>query len=67
MSEEILIVDDNSDIRNIINELITDSGYILSCFLPVIGVVVHECSAIAQQLQPIYDRNSLLFMFYLFQ
>jgi len=27
MSEEILIVDDNSDIRNIINELITDSGY----------------------------------------
>ena len=27
MSEEILIVDDNSDIRNIINEIITDSGY----------------------------------------
>ena len=27
MSEEILIVDDNADIRNIINELITDSGY----------------------------------------
>ena len=27
MSEEILIVDDNSDIRNILNELITDSGY----------------------------------------
>ena len=27
MSEEILIVDDNSDIRNIINELITDAGY----------------------------------------
>ena len=24
---EILIVDDNADIRNIINELITDSGY----------------------------------------
>jgi len=27
MSEEILIVDDNADIRNIINELIIDSGY----------------------------------------
>tara|TARA_B100001121_G_scaffold266755_1_gene249583 strand:- start:1348 stop:2703 length:1356 start_codon:yes stop_codon:yes gene_type:complete len=27
MSEEILIVDDNADIRNIINELILDSGY----------------------------------------
>ena len=27
MSEEILIVDDNSDIRNIINELIMDAGY----------------------------------------
>ena len=27
MSEEILIVDDNSDIRNIINELILDAGY----------------------------------------
>ena len=27
MSEEILIVDDNSDIRNILNELILDAGY----------------------------------------
>ena len=27
MNEEILIVDDNSDIRNIINDLIIDSGY----------------------------------------
>ena len=27
MNEEILIVDDNPDIRNIINELITDTGY----------------------------------------
>ena len=27
MSEEILIVDDNADIRNIINELIMDAGY----------------------------------------
>ena len=27
MSAEILIVDDNSDIRNIINELILDAGY----------------------------------------
>ncbi len=27
MSEEILIVDDNSDIRNILNDLITDAGY----------------------------------------
>ena len=27
MSAEILIVDDNADIRNIINELIVDSGY----------------------------------------
>ena len=27
MSEEILIVDDNADIRNIINELIKDAGY----------------------------------------
>ena len=27
MSEEILIVDDNSDIRNLINELILDAGY----------------------------------------
>ena len=27
MSEEILIVDDNADIRNIINDLIIDSGY----------------------------------------
>ena len=27
MSIEILIIDDNSDIRNIINELITDAGY----------------------------------------
>ena len=27
MSEEILIVDDNADIRNIINELILDTGY----------------------------------------
>ena len=27
MSEEILIVDDNADIRNIINELIIDAGY----------------------------------------
>ena len=27
MSSEILIVDDNADIRNIINELILDSGY----------------------------------------
>ena len=28
MKEEILIVDDNADIRNIINDLISDSGYI---------------------------------------
>ena len=28
MSAEILIVDDNNDIRNIINELIIDAGYI---------------------------------------
>ena len=28
MSAEILIVDDNADIRNIINELIIDAGYI---------------------------------------
>ncbi len=27
MSAEILIVDDNTDIRNIINELIQDAGY----------------------------------------
>ncbi len=27
MSEEILIVDDNADIRNIINDLIIDAGY----------------------------------------
>ena len=27
MSTEILIIDDNSDIRNIINDLITDAGY----------------------------------------
>ena len=27
MNEEILIVDDNADIRNIINELIIDAGY----------------------------------------
>ena len=27
MREEILIVDDNADIRNIINELISDAGY----------------------------------------
>ena len=27
MAAEILIVDDNADIRNIINELIVDSGY----------------------------------------
>ena len=27
MNEEILIVDDNADIRNLIKELITDSGY----------------------------------------
>ena len=27
MSIEILIVDDNSDIRNILNELIIDAGY----------------------------------------
>ena len=27
MSAEILIVDDNTDIRNIINELIIDAGY----------------------------------------
>ena len=27
MSAEILIVDDNADIRNIINELILDAGY----------------------------------------
>jgi len=27
MSAEILIVDDNSDIRNILNELIIDAGY----------------------------------------
>ena len=27
MSKEILIIDDNSDIRNIINDLITDSGF----------------------------------------
>ena len=27
MNEEILIVDDNTDIRNIINELIIDAGY----------------------------------------
>ena len=27
MSVEILIVDDNSDIRNILNELIIDAGY----------------------------------------
>jgi two-component system nitrogen regulation response regulator NtrX len=27
MSTEILIVDDNADIRNIINELIIDAGY----------------------------------------
>ena len=27
MSAEILIVDDNADIRNILNELIIDSGY----------------------------------------
>ena len=28
MSTEILIVDDNSDIRNIIKELIVDAGYL---------------------------------------
>ena len=27
MATEILIVDDNADIRNILNELITDAGY----------------------------------------
>ena len=27
MTTEILIIDDNPDIRNIINELITDAGY----------------------------------------
>jgi hypothetical protein len=27
MSEEILIVDDNADIKNIINEIIIDTGY----------------------------------------
>ena len=27
MSKEILIIDDNADIRNIINELILDAGY----------------------------------------
>ena len=27
MSTEILIVDDNADIRNILNELIVDAGY----------------------------------------
>ena len=27
MTKEILIVDDNSDIRNILNELIIDAGY----------------------------------------
>ena len=27
MSIEILIVDDNSDIRNILNELLLDAGY----------------------------------------
>tara|TARA_A100001015_G_scaffold264921_1_gene312864 strand:+ start:1749 stop:1913 length:165 start_codon:yes stop_codon:yes gene_type:complete len=27
MSVEILIVDDNSDIRNILNELLLDAGY----------------------------------------
>ena len=27
MTAEILIVDDNSDIRNILNELISDAGY----------------------------------------
>ena len=27
MSVEILIVDDNSDIRNILNDLILDAGY----------------------------------------
>ena len=27
MTTEILIVDDNSDIRNILNELISDAGY----------------------------------------
>jgi len=27
MSPEILIVDDNSDIRNILNDLIIDAGY----------------------------------------
>ena len=27
MTAEILIVDDNTDIRNILNELITDAGY----------------------------------------
>ena len=27
MTTEILIVDDNSDIRNILNELIKDAGY----------------------------------------
>ena len=27
MNEEILVVDDNADIRNIINELIIDAGY----------------------------------------
>ena len=35
MSAEILIVDDNADIRNIINELIIDAGYKISatwCF-----------------------------------
>ena len=28
MSIEILIVDDNSDIRNILNDLIVDAGYL---------------------------------------
>ena len=28
MSTEILIIDDNADIRNIINDLIIDAGYI---------------------------------------
>ena len=32
MSAEILIVDDNTDIRNIINELIQDAGYLCNQF-----------------------------------
>ena len=58
MSKEILIVDDNSDIRNILNELIIDAGYktrivasLLALFVLTVTLIFHTHHILGDGMQ----------------